>query len=279
MHLILGGTGKTGRRVADRLTGLGHQVRIGSRRAEPSFDWHDADTWPAALAGVERVYITFQPDLAVPGARACIRDFSATAVDAGVEKLVLLSGKGEEEAEHCEQMVRSAGADWTIVRASWFHQNFSENFFRDPVVAGHVALPREDALIPFVDADDIADVVVAAMLGDEHTGQTYELTGPRQLTFADAVEEIAAATGREILFTPVTMDSYEAMLRQAEVPEDYIWLIKYLFTEVLTPANAELTQDVARVLGRAPVDFADYARAAAQSGVWSEAPSVEPVST
>ncbi|MBT6145534.1 MAG: SnoaL-like domain-containing protein [Gemmatimonadetes bacterium] len=276
MHLILGGTGKTGRRVATRLTQLGHRIRIGSRTGDPRFDWNDAETWAGALEGVRRAYVTYQPDLAVPGARECIQGFTSEAARAGVEKLVLLSGKGETEAEQCEEIVKSSGVAWTVVRASWFHQNFSESFFRDPIMAGHVSLPRAEALIPFVDADDIADVAVAALLGDEHSGQTYELTGPRQLTFRDATREISEATGRQIDFESVTMEAYEEMLRQFAVPEDYIWLIRYLFTHVLTPENSAITTDVRRVLGREPKDFTEFAQETAAAGIWADASSTEP---
>ena len=50
--LVLGGTGKTGRRVAQRLEARGVPVRIGSRSAEPPFDWEDRSTWAPALEGM-----------------------------------------------------------------------------------------------------------------------------------------------------------------------------------------------------------------------------------
>ncbi|MFQ5605462.1 MAG: SDR family oxidoreductase, partial [bacterium] len=248
--LVIGGTGKTGRRVVERLKTRGQPVKIGSRAAKPPFDWENPETWAGALDGMDTVYITFQPDLAVPGARQAIEAFTSQAVKNGIQKMVLLSGKGEKEAELCEQVVRNAGADWTIVRASWFNQNFSEGFFLEPILAGHVALPREDALVPFVDADDIADVVVEALLDDRHNGQTYELTGPRQLTFKQVTQEIAQATGQDIQFHSITMDEYTKMLAEYQVPEDYIWLIEYLFTEVLIDSNSIVTNDVEKVLGR-----------------------------
>ena len=141
--LVLGGKGKTGRRVAKRLTSQGHTVRIGSRTENPAFDWHKPETWASALAGMDAVYITFQPDLAVPGAADAIRAFTAAAHTAGIKKQVLLSGKGEREAERCEQIIKDSGTEWTIVRASWFNQNFSESFFLDPILGGHVALPKK----------------------------------------------------------------------------------------------------------------------------------------
>lgn len=267
--LVLGGKGKTGSRVAERLTKLGKTIRIGSRSEKPSFDWENPETWAAALEGMDTVYITFQPDLAVPGALKVIEAFTSQAVKAGIQKMVLLSGKGEKEAELCEQVVMNAGADWTIVRASWFNQNFSESFFLDPILAGHVALPRAEALVPYVDVDDIADVVVESLLDNKHVGQTYELTGPRQLTFKQVTEEISKVTGRDIKFESITMDEYTKMLKEYQVPEDYIWLINYLFTEVLIDRNSGVTNDIEKVLGRRAKDFAEYARETAASGIWN----------
>lgn len=267
--LVLGGKGKTGRRVAEKLAALGKNIRIGSRSETPAFDWETPATWSSALEGISKVYITFQPDLAVPGAREAIEGFTAEAVRAGVQKMVLLSGKGEREAELCEQIVMNAGAGWTIVRASWFNQNFSESFFLDAILAGHVALPKSEALVPYVDADDIADVVVEALLDDQHNGQVYELTGPRQLTFPQVVQEISVASGRDIPFVPISMEEYTNLLKEFKVPDDYIWLVNYLFTEVLTESNSIVTGDVEKVLGRKPKDFSEYVRETAATGVWN----------
>jgi len=267
--LVLGGTGKTGRRVAEKLTRLGKTIRIGSRSGNPSFDWEKPESWSDVLEGMDIVYITFQPDLAVPGALETIKEFTSKAVNSGVKKMVLLSGKGEKEAELCEQEVMNSKANWTIVRASWFNQNFSESFFLDPILAGHVALPRAEALVPYVDVDDIADVVVESLLDNKHNGHIYELTGPRQLTFEQVTEEIAKATGRDIMFSSISMDEYIKMLREYQVPEDFIWLINYLFTEVLTSKNSEITNDIEKVLGRKAKDFSEYVNQTAKDGVWS----------
>ncbi|MGH2671222.1 MAG: SDR family oxidoreductase, partial [bacterium] len=177
--LVIGGTGKTGRRIADRLTERGVPVRVASRSTTPTFDWTDESGWAAALAGTRAAYIAYQPDLAFPGAPEAITRVSELAKAAGVEKLVLLSGRGEEAAEVCERIVQAAGLKWTIVRCSWFNQNFSENFLLESVRAGEIALPAGDAVEPFVDADDIADVAVAALTEDGHDSEIYELTGPR----------------------------------------------------------------------------------------------------
>jgi uncharacterized protein YbjT (DUF2867 family) len=182
---------------------------------------------------------------------------------------VLVSGRGEEEAQRAEEVVQEAGAEWTIVRCAWFSQNFSENYLLEPLLDGEVVLPAGDVPEPFVDADDIADVAVAALTEDGHAGEVYELTGPRLLTFAEALAEIGEATGREIRFVPVSVEEYASALDGEDVPAEYVFLLTYLFSEVLDGRNAHLADGVRRALGREPRDFAEYAREAAATGVWN----------
>ncbi|MDQ3568688.1 MAG: NAD(P)H-binding protein [Actinomycetota bacterium] len=267
--LVLGGTGKTGRRVAERLEARGLPTRIGSRSGEPPFDWEDEATWAPALQNVESVYVTYYPDLAIPGAVGAIRSFAELAVERGIRRLVLLSGRGEEGSQRAEQVVRDSGVDWTIVRVSFFSQNFDENYLLEPILGGEVALPAGDVPEPFVDADDIADVAVAALTEDGHAGKIYELTGPRLLTFAEAVGEIAQAAGREVRYVPISVEQFASALTQDEVPSQITWLLTYVFTEVLDGRNAYLTDGVQRALGREPKDFSDYARDTAATGVWN----------
>jgi uncharacterized protein YbjT (DUF2867 family) len=267
--LVLGATGKTGRRIVERLDARGVAVRAGSRSSEPPFDWEDRATWGPALAGAGSVYISYFPDIAVPGAPQTVGALADQARGAGVRRLVLLSGRGEEEAQKAERLVQDAGLEWTVVRCSWFNQNFSEGYMVDPVRSGEVAMPAGDMPEPFVDADDIADVAVAALTEDGHAGQVYELTGPRALTFAQTVEEIANATGRELTYTRVSMDDYAAVAAEQGVPDDLIWLLRYLFTEVLDGRNVATADGVRRALGREPRDFSEFARQAAATGVWN----------
>jgi uncharacterized protein YbjT (DUF2867 family) len=266
--LVVGGTGKTGRRVAQRLQARGVPVRIGSRSSAPPFDWEDPASWEPALQGATSAYISYFPDLAVPGAPEAIAAFSEVALRNATRRLVLLSGRGEEEAQRAERALQESGADWTIVRCSWFSQNFSESFFREPVLAGEVALPAGNVPEPFVDVEDIADVAAAALTEDGHIAQLYELTGPRLLRFEDAVGEIARATGRPIRYVPISIDEFTAGMAQEGVPDDVAALVAYLFTEVLDGRNAHLSDGVQRALGRKPRDFAQFARNAAAAGVW-----------
>ena len=269
LTLVLGGTGKTGRRVAERLWARGVPTRLGSRAAGPPFDWDDRATWAPALAGVGTAYVSYYPDLAVPGARDAVGALAEQSVAAGVGRLVLLSGRGEEEAQGAERALAGAGAEWTVVRASWFAQNFDEGYLLEPIIDGGVALPVGDVPEPFVDADDIADVAVAALTEDGHAGQVYEVTGPRALTFAEAIEEIGRASGRRLRFEQVPMEAYGIAMAEAGVPAEIIGLMRYLFTEVLDGRNVATADGVRRALGREPRDFRDYARRAAATGVWS----------
>jgi uncharacterized protein YbjT (DUF2867 family) len=273
LTLILGGTGKTGRRIAERLAAKGRAVRIGSRAGNPGFDWDQPATWKPALADVEAVYISYYPDIAVPGAPEKVKAFTELALKHGVRRLVLLSGRGETEAQHAEQMLIDSGADWTILRCSWFAQNFNEGAFLDAVLSGEVALPVGDIPEPFVDTDDIADVAVAALTEPGHVGKLYELTGPRLLTFADAIAEISRAAIRPIRFVKVSADDYIAAMAEMQLPEEVVKLVAYLFTEVLDGRNAHVTDGVRQALGRPARDFAEYARDAAATGVWNAIPS------
>lgn len=267
--VVLGGMGKTGRRVAERLQAKGVPVQAVSRSSEPAFDWEKPETWSGALQNADAVYAAFQPDLAVPGADEAIRGLAEIAKASGVKKLVLLSGRGEPEAERAEQIALDSGLETTIVRAAWFNQNFSENFLLDGVLAGEVVLPVGAVREPFIDADDIADVAVAALTEDGHAGRVYDITGPRLMTFGDALAEISAATGREVRFTQVTPEQYSAMLAEYGLPEEVVSLLNYLFTTIMDGRNSSLTDGVQRALGRPAKDFADYAREVAASGAWN----------
>ena len=267
--LVLGATGKTGRRILERLEALGLPTRAGSRSAHLPFDWKDRSTWPAVLEGARAAYISYYPDLAVPGAVEDTHAFTELALKLGVRRLVLLSGRGEPEAQRAEQALQDSGADWTILRASWFMQNFSENFLLEEVQSGTVALPVGDVAEPFVDADDIADVAVAALTQPGHGERLYELTGPELLTFADTVALLSEAAGRPISYVPVTAEQYSEGLAQVELPDGFADLVMYLLTTVMDGRNAQLANGVQQALGRAPRTFADYARSTAATGIWN----------
>ena len=269
--LVIAGTGKTGRRVVKGLTDLGHHVRIGNRNHDPAFDWDDPTTYAKALKGMDRAYIVYYPDLAVPGAKEAITALTEAALKAGLEKVVLLSGKGETEAEACEEIVANSGLNYTLVRASWFSQNFSEGAFMDPVLSGVMALPMPEAQIPFVDTQDIADVVTKVLVDDSYNGETITVTGPTKITFSDVATAISRATGRDIKYQPISMEAFKEGLIASGMPDDFVWLLGYLFKEVLGNAdNQTVSNDVERVLGRKAISFEEYAKETAATGVWAQ---------
>ncbi|GGR47791.1 NmrA family transcriptional regulator [Streptomyces netropsis] len=269
--MVLGGTGKTGRRVVVRLQQRGHDVRVASRKGPNPFDWDDENTWEPVLAGAGAAYLV---DSRLGDAAPSMSSFSKLAVSSGVERLVLLSHRdwavsdGEEKLP-CERAVRESGAEWTILKPAWFVQNFSEeSFFRGQVVDGEVVLPTGDGVEPFIDAEDIADVAVATLTEDGHGGQAYELSGPRLLSLGAVVDEIARATGRSITYRPVSSADFAAYGTENGLPEDFTAMLNLLFGWISENRFAQLADGVQRVLGREPRDFADYVRATAVTGVW-----------
>ncbi|MET7338825.1 NmrA family transcriptional regulator [Nonomuraea sp. NPDC005650] len=269
LTLVTGGTGKTGRRIVERLTRGDVPVRIGTRWGGVPFDWANRNTWARALEGVSAAYVSYYPDLALPGSADAVAAFSDLAVSNGVRRLVLLSGRGEEEARLAEKAVAASGAEWTVVRCAWFNQNFSESFLLDAVRSGRVALPVGPVGEPFVDVEDIADVASAALTSDRHAGEIYELTGPRLLTFEQAVAAIGRESGRDLAFTRVSEEEYAAALAAEQVPAGLAELIMYVLTTVLDGRNAHVGDGVQRALGREPRGFDDYARETASAGIWN----------
>lgn len=267
--LVIGSTGKTGKRVFQKLQENNYDVVPASRNSEIPFDWHDPITWSKAIENCNTIYITFQPDLAVPKAKEIIASFVEIAKKQKVNKLVLLSGRGEIEAQVCEKIVINSGLKYTIIRASFFMQNFSENFWLDDILSGEFVIPILHTKEPFIDADDIAEVVVASLTNDNHNGKIYELTGPELLSFNDVIAKIAHKTNKQINFVQLEIDQYVQLLKSKEVPDDFIWLLHYLFTEVLDGRNEYLTADVELVLDKEPRTFENYVFTTLTTGVWT----------
>lgn len=268
--LVIGATGKTGSRVAARLEAKRLPVRRGSRTSATPFDWDSPETWVSALTGVRAAYVTYFPDLAFPGAIEKLDSLVETAADVGVRHLVLLSGRGEHHARLGEEVVRASGLDFTIVRAAWFAQNFSEGYLRDPVLAGVLPMPGGGIAEPIVDIDDIADVAVAALTEEGHAGKLYEVTGPRLMTFAEMAAQLSRATGRPIRHIPISFDEFHTNIARSASA-----FVADVFTaiarETLDGRNAHTMEGVMQALGRPPRDFADFAHAAARAGAWPSA--------
>lgn len=266
--LVVGATGKTGSRVTSKLEAKGLTVRRGSRGADIPFDWEAPATWAPALSGVSRAYVTYFPDLAFPGAVERLDAFTKAAAASGLKHIVLLSGRGEHHAQLGEDVVRASGIPFTLVRAAWFAQNFSEGYLRDPILAGVLPMPGGEIAEPIIDIDDIADVVVAALTEERHVGELYEVTGPRLMTFAEMADALSSATGRVIRHLPITFEDFHANV--ASAGGDYVAdVFTAIARETLDGRNAHLADGVERALGRKPRDFSEFAAAAASRGAWS----------
>lgn len=257
-YLVIGATGKTGARVYKKLNELGLDVKGANRNGEIHFDWRSPETWAAALIGVDAVYLTYYPDLAIPEAPEDIAKFCALARIKGVSHITLLSGRGEPAAQVCEEIVKTSGLNWTIVRASWFNQNFSEGMFRDFIEAGDIALPVGSVTEPFIDVDDICEVVVASLLDTKHNGHLYEVTGPELLSFSQLAETFTEELKRPVNFTQVTLDGFVSAMQNKGVDPKAIEMLTYLFTEVLDGRNEQIADGVERALGRPAKQFKDF---------------------
>ena len=266
---VLPGNGKTGRRITQRLREAGASVRAGSRSATPTFDWDDEATWRVHLEGADAAYVTYIPEIAIPGADRAVGRFAELAAKAGLARLVLLLGRGQRNAEAAEAAARVAFPATTVLHASWFIQEFSEGSLRDMVLEGVVALPVGDVPEPFVDIDDLADVVVAALTTEDHTGLTYEITGPESLTFAEATAVVGAAAGRPVRLEAVGLEAFLADARAEGSPEETVDGLAHIFGELTDGRNAEAQGGVEAVLGRQPADAAAAMSRAAQEGAWA----------
>ncbi len=265
--VVTGASGRTGSRVARAAGGAGFTVRAASRAR--GFDWGDASTWERTLRGADAAYLMYPTDIGDPAAAEGIGALASEAVKLGVRRLVLLSARGEDQALPAEEALKGSGADWTVVRASWFAQNFSEGPLVEGIAHGELVFPAGEVREPFVDVRDIADVVTAVLAdGDRYTGRTLRLTGPRLLTWREEVAEIAAETGRAITYTPVPAPAYGEALTGFGVPAGEAALLVEVFETLLDGRNAHLTDDVREVLGRAPRDFSAFVREAAAAGAW-----------
>ena len=267
--LIIGKNGKTGGRVNQRLKAMGYDTRSVSRSTTPMFDWENSSTWAEAIKGTSTAYVTYQPDLAIPRAESDIKEFIQIAKGNGLQHIVMLSGRGEEGAQRAEDILIHSGITWNVVRASWFCQNFSENFMLDGILSGELVLPAGDTVEPFVDADDIADVAVAALTRPQLHNRLFEVTGPRALTFSQCAHEISEVLGRPVNYMAVPVDAYIDALKEEGIPADLQWLLHELFTVVFDGRNSHVMDGVEEALGRPATDFMDYVKKADATGVWS----------
>ncbi|MGY1456700.1 hypothetical protein [Streptomyces sp. SS8] len=268
--LVLGATGSSGRRVVAHLRNLGAPVRPASRHSATRFDWSDESTWEPALRGVARVFLMAPDGVPVdPG-------FVALAADLEVEHIVLLSSRaveviGDRRLLEAEDTVRGSGVGWTILRADWFDQNFDEGPFREAVLAGELAVPLGECRQVFVDLDDVAAVAARALTERGHAGRTYEVTGPRALSFGEVCAVIGDAVGRPLEFRG-DQDAYRSAQTSFGRSAESVERDLASFAALRALGDAEPLDTVPRVTGRPARDFEEYAAAAAAGGGWHTGP-------
>lgn len=267
--LVLGATGKTGRRLLPLLDGL--DVRATSRNGAGTvhFDWDDPASHDAALEGVERLYLV-APDVVDP--TPVTGPFLERARRAGVRRAVLLSSLGvtfPEEPENSgrrllERQVSEAMPEWAILRPSGFDQNFTEGFLLPGILHGNTVLSATGAgKAAWVDAGDIAAVAAAALTGDDLLGEALAVTGPEALGFGDIAEIISAASGRTIAFRDVDEERFRAILMDAGASRDYAE-VPVRDQRAIRNGYGDLVSDaVMRATGREATSFERFARDAA----------------
>lgn len=262
--LVLGATGKTGSRVAQKLLDRGVSVRTAARNgAEVAFDWNDPSTFPAALHGVSGVYLV-SPVMRVDFA-GIVAQFLDEAERAGVRHVTYLSAYGIEYAPP-EVALRAVELDLAsrtslahaILRPAWFMQNFSETFLRP--VNDEIVVPCGNGAEAFVSAEDIASVA-AATLSDpmRHAGRAYSPTGPEALTFEEAAGHISNAVGRKIAYRDIGRDAWIAAMTQAGVPAEYGEVLRTLTEMVASGQGSRSNADVFMATGVAPTRFEEFA--------------------
>lgn len=272
--LVTAAQGRTGRQVARALGAEGHTVRAGSRSGPVRFDWADPGTWDAALAGVDAAYLAYLPDIGAPQAADALGELSRRAAAAGVRHLALLSARGQDAARAAEDAVRGGGTGWTVLRAAWFAQNFSEGPLVPGILAGGLVFPAGEVAEPFLDARDLGAVVARVLgSGGAYLGRTLELTGPRAVSFRAAMAEVSRAAGRPLGYTPVTPAAYRSVLVSFGVPEGEAAFLTAVFAQLLDGRNTPVTDGVREVLGREPVAFGRFAAQTAADGVWEAVPA------
>lgn len=259
--LLIGGTGKVGRRLESALRRRGHRVRIASRRAgDVEFDWAEPETYDRAVAGVEAMFI-IGPGSATDWS-PLLRDLLARAAEAGVHRAVLLSARGVEfhpggAVDRAEHALREGPVPWVILRPSHFAQNFTEAMFVP--VDGMVRAPVGDGAEPFVDVEDVAEVAASLLTDPSFEHEVVEISGPEAVDFSSAVSHLGEAAGRRFAFVDEPPDQHVERLRAAGTPEGYIAWRMAMLGGIRSGDDAYLSDGVRRVLGRPAISFPEWA--------------------
>ena len=263
--LITGGTGKTGRRLAERLHRAGVSHRVASRRGGPlgtaPFDWTDATTWDEVLDGVSAVYLVAPPSAGDPA--PVMIDFVARALGLGVTRFVLLSAAslpvGGPAMGQVHAWLGDNTDEWAVLRPSWFMQNFSEGAHRISIYeSDSIFSATGDGRVPFVSADDIATAAFALFTADTLPNADFVLTGDAALSYDEVAKLIGASVGRRITHHRLTPEQLAELWISRGLSPTHAKLLARMDTAIAAGGAERPTDAVARLTGRRPISFADF---------------------
>lgn len=266
-YVILGGTGKVGRRLTRSISDLGLEARPVGRGTVPAFDWREESTWGAALAGTVGAFVV-GPGSATDWSETLSR-FLAVAETTGLQHVVLLSARGVQfhptgAVATAERAVRNGPLAWTILRPTHFAQNFTEAMFVPQ--DGRIVAPVGAGAEPFIDIDDIAAVAAIVLTRRGYDGRVLELSGPRSLTFAEAAGVLSRVSGSPVQFVDESDAEHEERLRRVGIPDGYVEWRMAMLRGIRAGSDGALSDGVQEVLGRPATSFRAWAdREAAQA--------------
>ena len=266
--LVTAPNSKTGKQVVKLLKRENIPFRAASRSTSVPFDWENEKTWASAISGAHAVYVVIPPNLAFADMPQRLKAFLTYCEAVRVRRIILLSGRGEDEAAKIEEVALSNAIPTTVLRASWFAQNFSEGYFVEGVVNGQLAIPSKLVREPFIDTRDIAKAVVFALKDKSSNNYVFELTGPELLSFEDVAKKFTKHLDQSVTYVYMPIEDYINQLLQFGVSTDEIDLTRFLFGELLDGRNAYTTSDLSLLLGEQGTSFEQFIQHTKPSGVW-----------
>lgn len=270
MILVTTPNGKVGSALAAQLLERGEAVRLGAHTPAKAqadfaqaqvvhFDFGDPASVRAALAGVAALYLA-APATTDPEQVNRVVDL---AVEAGVRRIVRLSAAGVEHSEtglrQIERHIEGSGVEWTMLRPSWFFQNYSTANAAAIRERGAIFEAAGDGKTAFVDTRDIAAVAVRALTESGHHGQGYTITGGRAYDRSEVASAIGAAAGRPVRYVALTDAAFRDSVAPLGWPPEYVELMSGLYAAVRAGHTAATTDVVQRVTGQAPISLEQFA--------------------
>ncbi|QQF62189.1 NmrA family NAD(P)-binding protein [Bacillus halotolerans] len=266
--LITGGTGTTGSRIAKRLIEQGYSVRIASRKkGEISnaeyvyFDWKDESSFTPALERVKRIYLVAPVGVFDPS--PYVLPFLKEAKRLGAERVVMLSASAvPEDGPVFGALHRAVRGfpEWAVLRPSYFMQNFINVQHRMSIqTEGQIITAAGEGKLGFIDADDIAETGVRALIDSVPHNTHHILTGPEALSYAEAAEIIGAAAGRPVTHVSMSSSELQNRMETAGLPADYARFMAELDEAIRHGAEHRVTDTVKRVTGKEPRSLDEFA--------------------